>query len=266
MERWRSYDDVAEIYERIHAPRMAEPARDLVAALALRPGELVLDVGTGTGLAAEAAGRSVGSSGLVVGVDVSVGMLGVARAARPSLRLLAAEAIDLPFRDGTFDALTASFVLHHFTRYETALFDMLRVLRPGGRMAATAWGVAEDELERIWREQVEALVGVRMLQDVRRQTAPWWDRFADPVALKGTLYDAGLRRIEIVEREYRFRYTIDEYVAGIATRASGRFIRDMLGEDAFRRFLDRARAAYAERFVDPLTDLRDVLVAVGVKE
>ena len=49
MEDWRSYDDVAETYGRVHAPRFAEAARDLVKALGIVEGERVLDVGTGTG-------------------------------------------------------------------------------------------------------------------------------------------------------------------------------------------------------------------------
>ena len=60
-------------------------------------------------------------------------MLEVGRRERPSIAFVAAKAIDLPFRDGTFDAVTGNFVLSHFRRSETALFDMMRVLRPGGR-------------------------------------------------------------------------------------------------------------------------------------
>lgn len=265
MESWRTYDNVADQYERIHAPRIAEPARDLIAAADLSHGERVLDVGTGTGIVAAIAEEAVGDHGLVVGIDVSLGMLGVAGRARPHLRLAAAEAIDLPFRDGSFDAVTANFVLHHFTRYETALFDILRVLRPGGRLVASSWAGREDDLERTWRELVEEVVGVRMLQDVRRLTTPWWDRFADREAFGQALYEVGLRRVRVEAREYRFRYSIEEYVAGTATRASGRFIRDTLGDATFERFLERARERYADRFADPMTDLRDVLVAVGVK-
>ena len=55
MDDWRSYDRTAETYERIHAPRFVEPARDLVALAGVRAGAKVLDVGTGTGVAAEVA-------------------------------------------------------------------------------------------------------------------------------------------------------------------------------------------------------------------
>src|SRR5207244_4106941 len=105
----------------------------------------VLDVGTGTGVVASAA-RKAGAD--AVGVDASLSMLLVGREARPDVPVAAAEAIDLPFRDGTFDAVTAGFVLSHFARVETALFDLIRVLRPGGKLAVTTWGETEDEFQR----------------------------------------------------------------------------------------------------------------------
>ena len=57
MDDWRSYDSVAETYARIHAPRLAEPARDLVELTGVEAGWRVLDVGTGTGVAAFEAGE-----------------------------------------------------------------------------------------------------------------------------------------------------------------------------------------------------------------
>ena len=79
---WRSYDAVAETYERIHAPRLREPARDLILAADLPAGARVLDVGTGTGVAAAEAVSAVGDGGSVIGIDGSTGMLAVGRRAR----------------------------------------------------------------------------------------------------------------------------------------------------------------------------------------
>jgi len=107
MEDWRSYDDVAEIYGRVHAPRFAEAARDLVRALGIEEGQRVLDVGTGTGAAADEVARTGAG---VVGIDRSLGMLSVAHRDRPSLSVVGAEAIDLRPRllqedvDGQFRA------------------------------------------------------------------------------------------------------------------------------------------------------------------
>lgn len=262
MDEWRSYDDVAETYQRIHAPRLAEPARDLVEVARIGEGQRVLDVGTGTGAAAGAA-ASAGAS--VVGIDESLGMLRVGRAARPDLRTAAAEAIDLPFRDGTFDAVVANFVIAHFTKYQTALFDVVRVLRRGGRVAFTAWADADDDLTRTWIELVEGVVPRPVLRSAMSEALPWRERFRDRDALQEALMDAGLRTVTSELRRYQFRYALDEYVEGLGTWATGRFVRSMLGASAFASFLERAKGVFAERFADPVNDFREVAFATGVK-
>jgi len=265
MDDWRSYDGVAETYERIHAPRLAEPARDLIESVDAQPGARILDVGTGTGVAALRAGTVVGEGGLVVGIDESIQMLEVGRRARPQVRTVAAEAIDLPFRDGSFDAIIGNFVMAHFTKYQTALYDMLRVLRPGGRLAVNAWADRQDELTRTWNEIVWTVVPKEVLEPAVAEAVPWRDRFRHRDTLEETLMDAGLRHVRIERRQYRFVYPLDEYIEGVGTWATGRFVRSMLGEPGWERFLQRARETFAERFPDPVLDFRDVLLAVGTK-
>lgn len=262
VEEWRSYDAVAETYERIHAPRLGEAARDLVALAGVSPGRRVLDVGTGTGVAAQAA-EDAGA--LVVGVDEALGMLRIGHAERPSLRLAAGRAIDLPFRAGAFDAVVANFVVSHFTKYETALFDMARVLRSGGAMALSAWADTDDELARTWIELVEAVVPRRILQSSIDKALPGRERFRHPHALQEALMGAGLRRVRSEVHRYRFVYSLDEYVEGLGTWATGRFVRSMLGDGGFTSFLDRARAVFSERFADPVNDFREVAFATGTK-
>ena len=139
---WRSYDSVAEAYARVRAPAHSEPASDLVAALEPQRGERILDVGTGPGVAALAARDALGQEGTVVGVDISPAMAAIAR--RSGVPTAVAAVVDLPFRDGAFDAVMSSFVLHLVPKYETALFDMVRVLRPGGRFGLATWVNADD--------------------------------------------------------------------------------------------------------------------------
>jgi demethylmenaquinone methyltransferase / 2-methoxy-6-polyprenyl-1,4-benzoquinol methylase len=104
----------------------------------LSPGDRALDVATGTGdLALELAGR-VAPAGQVVGVDFSERMLELARGkvseAGPAAEFLWANALELPFADGEFDAATVGFGARNFADLERGLSEMTRVVRPGGRI------------------------------------------------------------------------------------------------------------------------------------
>ena len=101
------------------------------AALGLRPGERVLDVGAGTGVSTEELGRS---GAFAVGADLSTGMLLAGRKTRPTIRLVAGDALKLPFPDEAFDAVTISFALRNVVDTEAALRELARVTRTGGRL------------------------------------------------------------------------------------------------------------------------------------
>ncbi len=264
MNDWRSYDETAATYEHIWAPRFAKISKDLVEMAAPTPEVRALDVATGTGVTAAAVRAVAGSGARVVGVDRSIGMLRAGKEARPGPRALV-DVLDLPFADGAFDLVTCSFALHIFTRHETALFDMARVVRHGGTMAVSVWTGGEDTFSAAWRELVEAAVGKDMLATAATDAAPGRDRFSDPNNLDAALDRAGFDGIEIEKREYRFRFTVDEYLEGLGATGHGRFVRQMLGEAGYATFMERTAAEFRSRFADPLTDFNDALLAVGTK-
>lgn len=264
MRDWRTYDDAAPAYERVWAPRFAGPAADLIDLAAPAADACILDVATGTGVALTAVQSHLGEGGFVVGVDRSEEMLRTGLDIRPGPRVRG-EVIDLPFGDSAFDLVVCNFALHLFKKYETALFDMLRVLKPGGKLALTAWTGSPDEFVRTWNQLIDGLVGKDLRTSAQRDAAPWFERFADRQKLDEALLDAGLRHLRFEEKEYRFPYSIDDYIDGRSATSSGRFAREMVGDAAWGSFLERARATFRERFTDPLTDFNDVWLVVGTK-
>jgi len=220
-------------------------------------------VGTGTGIGAEVA-CDLGAE--VIGIDPSVGMLDVARAARPAIDVAAAQAIDLPFPNGRFDIVLGNFVLAHFAKVETALFELMRVTRSGGVIGFTCWADGRDAFTDAWRELVSTVVPDDMLGPTLTKAIPNHERFTRRSAVEQALHDAGLRHVRTEPARYEWRYGRDEYIDGLTVWATGRFVREMLGETGWEAFLSRVRAAFAERFPDPLHDTRDVLLAIGTKE
>ncbi len=264
MHEWRSYDPVAAAYDRIKAPLFTLPARDLVAMLGLPPGGLALDIGTGTGVAALPALKAVGSEGVVVGLDPSLEMLRLAQGKGVS-QLVAGEVPGLPFPDGTFDGMLANFVLSHFTRYETALFDMVRVLRPGGKLGVTAWGTSQSKFSQVWRDIAESFVSKDLLRDAVRQAIPWEEWFSDPVHLREALQDAGLISLYVGRREYRVTMSVADYLSNRENSMKARFMRQMLDEAQWEQFRERVTAEFRSRFRDPSEYTNDAYLSVGIK-
>ena len=117
----------------------------MVAAVAARPGERVLDVATGTGMVASELVRRYGVS--VVALDQSPQMLAAARARLASsprlseqVTLVEAQAERLPFADGEFDHLTFTYLLRYVEDPRATLRELARVVAPGGRIASLEFG------------------------------------------------------------------------------------------------------------------------------
>jgi len=128
--------------------------RALLKMAEVKPGDRALDLCCGTGdiaFALQAAGAEV------VGIDFSPAMLGVAReraknaadAAGPArLQFLCADALNIPFADGSFDIVTIGYGLRNLASWEAGLEEMARVARPGGRLLVLDFGKPDNK---VWR-------------------------------------------------------------------------------------------------------------------
>ena len=105
--------------------------RATVSAVRAQEGETVLDLAAGTGTSSE---PFADAGARVVPCDFSFGMLAVGKERRPDLPFTAGDATRLPFADASFDAVTISFGLRNVVDTVGALREMLRVVRPGGRL------------------------------------------------------------------------------------------------------------------------------------
>ncbi len=96
-----------------------------------KPGERILDLAAGTGASSVPYARAGAE---VVAGDISEGMLAVGRKRYPDIDFVYADALDLPFAAETFDAVTITYGIRNFQDVDAALTEILRVLKPGGRL------------------------------------------------------------------------------------------------------------------------------------
>ena len=136
-------------------------AERLIDLSGVRPGDRVLDAGTGTGFAGLAAARLVGPRGRVVGVDLSPGMLAVARESAVQSGLVNFEAVEgdataLPqYADGSFDVVTSATSLLYMPA-AAALREWGRLLREGGLLAFSTMRAGFPLGGRLFRESAAA--------------------------------------------------------------------------------------------------------------
>lgn len=234
-ERGQVTGNAAEVYDAFFVPALFQQwAGPVCDAARISPGARVLDVACGTGVVTVEAAQRVGPTGAVVGLDVNEGMLAVARLKAPRLEWRHGRAEALPFETGTFDAVTSQFALMFFDDRPAALAEMLRVLRPGGRMAVAVW----DSVERTPGyaaviEILERLFGRRVADALR---APFG--LGDLTALRALFGNAGFADLEIRTREGTARFP--SIRTWMHTDVKGWTLADLLDDAQFERLVEEA--------------------------
>jgi len=202
------FDRIAGMYDRMNGlmtaglhHRWRRRAADLAA---VGPGDRALDVATGTGDLAIELARRVGGRGQVVGLDFSAAMLERARAKAPGISFERGDALALPYPDASFDAATVGFGARNFSDLEQGLAEMVRVVRPGGRVVileiTTPTRSVLAGFFRAWFDRIVPLLGKlagnRQAYSYLPQSVR---RFPAPPQLAGALAAAGLAPVGWIE-------------------------------------------------------------------
>jgi len=156
------YDPMNLVISAFQEPRWRKRAVSLAD---LGPGGRAIDIASGTGKVAADLHRAAQPGGEVLGVDISPGMIGIARArfvGRPGLTFVVGDAMALPAEDGRFDAATIAFGMRNLPDYGRGFAEMARVVRPGGKVVCLEIARPRSRLARImrwWFDRIVPLIG-----------------------------------------------------------------------------------------------------------
>ena len=138
-----------------------ENLRDIIIQKAnIKAGNVVLDIGCGTGFLTLGVAKAVGKKGKVVGIDISEEMMkkakeNLSKAGVPNIKLRVGDAENIPLDDGSVDVVVGNMVLHHCPNPKSAVKEIARVLKPNGRIVLAdmeehkeKW--LKDEMADLW--------------------------------------------------------------------------------------------------------------------
>ena len=198
---WKKWDEMMMTFLK---PMTVE----IIHMLRLSDDDIVMDVATGTG----EPGLTIASmlkQGKVIGTDLADSMLAVAAANAvkrgiTNFETVCGDVSALPFEDGTFSAVSCRFGFNLFPDMQLALKEMLRVLKPGGRIAASVWGIPGKNP---WIS-VNMETMITMLQlNPPAPGAPGAFRCAQPGLMADLFRKSGLKNIS--EKEVAGKLTCD---------------------------------------------------------
>jgi enediyne biosynthesis protein CalE5 len=220
-----AWDDTAEGWKRWWPTfeRAAQPVNDrLIELAALRAGDRVLDIATGSGEPALTAARVVGPSGRVVAVDMSPAMLAIAReridaAGLHNVELVESDAESLRLDAHSFDAALSRWGLMFMPDLDGLVRGLHRALKPGGRFATAVWSVADKvPMCGLARDAIRRITGI-----VPPPNAPDPMKLADTSILERALTGADFRDVTIERKIVMFQFPSPDAFADFRGQIGG---------------------------------------------
>jgi SAM-dependent methyltransferase len=229
----------AEVYDAQFVPALFAAWGPVVAAAAaVKRGDRVLDVACGTGALTLAVAERVGAKGSVTGLDANGDMLAMARRKSAAVEWIEGRAEALPLPDGGFDAVVSQFGFMFFEDRAKALREMMRVLRPGGRLAVAVCDAVENSPGyAAFARLLDELFG-RVVGDAFR--APFV--LGDRELLLAVAREAGISGAEVTRHKGKVRFASVAALVS-AERACVWTLGGLLDDDQFARLLARAETS-----------------------
>jgi ubiquinone/menaquinone biosynthesis C-methylase UbiE len=208
------WDQDANAWDRYWAPIFRLFAKDLVKKVSLSRGDVVLDLGTGSGIAAFEARKAYPSVGLVVGIDRSDAMIALARKEAikthtRNLRFIKMNGEALNFPDRFFDAAISNCGIA-ITDFGKGLNEILRVLKPGGVIVFNDWHLIDVKPHRIFGEALGKYRTANPSPQLayERSALAGMESFHHSLSSKRQLemvHDAGFDDAHLTNRRYKVR-------------------------------------------------------------
>ena len=156
------FEEIAGYYDRMNGIMSMGMVRGWHRFMFKKAGDIrgakVCDVGCGTGEISFMAAERVGPDGWVCGVDLTPGMIAMAKRKMeekglPEVDFRVGDALDMEFPDGTFDLVTSGYMLRNVTDIQKAVDEMFRILRPGGKVVVAELSMPENRVVR-WAHNI----------------------------------------------------------------------------------------------------------------
>ena len=195
---WDKFSPGWKKWDRVNMVFLQPVGTEIIRLLAPQKGDVVLDIAAGTGEPGLTIAPMVEK---VFITDLSEDMLEIARANATrrditNIETRACDVCELPFDDNTFDAISCRFGFMFFPSMELAIREMVRVLKPGGRIAASVWNVPDKNF---WVTAIMGTIGKHMELPAPPPGSPGMFRCAKDGLMVDLFTQAGLTQVTQVE-------------------------------------------------------------------